>query len=130
MGHLLYHQPAEGLGSAQKEADRAHPVQNLADFRLEDDHDNDQDDSPEVLEDPTGDEKAGPAGQGIKNAQGQDGDQDSQGPGALDPDVKPVEYKGDKEDIDDILPPDAEKGFSQVLNIGTSREGLFVVILV
>jgi hypothetical protein len=97
---------------------------------LEDDHDDDQDDGPEVLEDPAGDEKAGPAGQRIKNAQGQEGDQDSQGPGALDPDVKPIEYKGDKEDIDDILPPDAEKGFSQVLNILTSPIGLTVVILV
>ena len=102
----------------------------LADLRLEDDHDDDQDDGPEVLEDPASDEKAGPAGQGIKDAQGQEGDQDPQGPGSLDPYVKPVEYKGDEEDIDDILPTDAEEGFFQELNIRTSPSGLSFVILV
>ena len=77
VGHLFYHQPAERFGSAQKEADRAHPVQDLTDFRLKYDDDDDQDDGPEILENPAGHEEPGPPGEGIKDPQRQKGDQDS-----------------------------------------------------
>jgi hypothetical protein len=69
------------------------------------------------LENPTGEEKPGPAGQGVENAQGQEGNQDSQGAGSLNPYVETVENISDKKDIDDILPSDAQEGFFQVLNL-------------
>jgi hypothetical protein len=85
LGHVLDHHPVKGLGPPQEEPDGTHSVQDLADLRLEDDDDDDQDDGPEVLENPAGDEEPGPAGQGVKDAEGQEGDQDSQGTGSLNP---------------------------------------------
>jgi hypothetical protein len=121
-GHFLHDHPVKGLGPPQEEPEGTHPFQDLADLRLEDDDDDDQDDGPEVLEDPAGDEEPGPAGQGVKDPEGQEGDQDSQGTGPLNPYVEPVEDKGDQEDIDDIQPADTEEGFFQILNLRTSRK--------
>jgi hypothetical protein len=84
---------------------------------LKNHHNDDQDDRPQILEDPTGEEKPGPAGQGVENAQCQKGNQDSQGAGSLDPYVESVEDISDQKDIDDILPADAQEGFFQVLNL-------------
>jgi hypothetical protein len=84
---------------------------------LKNHHDDDQDDRPQILEDPTGEEKPGPAGQGVENAQGQKGNQDSQGAGSLNPYVESVENISDQKDIDDILPADAQEGLFQVLNL-------------
>jgi hypothetical protein len=89
----------------------------LADLRLKNHHNDDQDDRPQILEDPAGEEETGPAGQGVENAQGQKGNQDSQGSGSLNPYVESVENISDQKDIDDILPADAQEGVSQVLNL-------------
>jgi hypothetical protein len=116
-GHLFHDNPVKGFWPTQEEAYRAHPVQDLADLRLKNHHNDDQDDRPKILEDPTGEEEPGPAGQGVENAQGQKGNQDSQGAGSLNPYVESVEDISDQKDIDDILPADAQEGFFQVLNL-------------
>jgi len=116
-GHLFHDNPVKGFRPTQEEAHGAHPVQDLADLRLKNHHNDDQDDRPQILENPTGEEKPGPAGQGVENAQGQEGNQDSQGAGPLNPYVESVENISDKKDIDDILPADAQEGFFQVLDL-------------
>jgi hypothetical protein len=93
---------------------------------LKNHHNDNQDDRPQILENPTGEEKAGPAGQGVENAQGQEGNQDSQGAGSLNPYVETVENIRDKKNIDDILPADAQEGFFQVLDF--SPPGMFQII--
>ncbi|NWF56012.1 MAG: hypothetical protein HXY45_14585 [Syntrophaceae bacterium] len=80
-------------------------------------HDDDQDDRPQILEDPACEEETGPSGQGIEDAQGQESNQDSKGTGPLNPNIETVENVGDNQDIDDILPADAEERFFQVLNL-------------
>jgi hypothetical protein len=80
------------------------------------------------LENPAGEKKSGPAGQGVEDAQGQEGNQDSQGAGSLNPYIETVENIGDQKDIDDILPADAQEGFSQVLNLSPPG-GLQIIYL-
>ncbi|MBP1722591.1 MAG: hypothetical protein H6Q44_296 [Deltaproteobacteria bacterium] len=46
LGYILHHYPVQGLGSAQKESNGTHPVQDLADLRLKNHHNDDQDDRP------------------------------------------------------------------------------------
>jgi hypothetical protein len=96
---------------------------------LKDNDDDDQDYGPKILENPAGDEEAGPAGHGVKDPEGYEGNEDSKRPSSLDPDVQPVKNEGDEKDIDDILPPQADQGFPQILNLPTSEGGLVFIIL-
>jgi hypothetical protein len=66
------------------------------------------------LQDPSSYKEAGPPGQKIKKAQGSEGDQDAQGAGSLQPNIQPVEDKGDQQDVYKILPEHTGKDFFQI----------------